>query len=91
MKTIITIILTIIAVLAVQLGIDYNTIGHGLHPVISTMVAVLCLGCPLLWTYTEWIQDDDDEFENIVLERAHCSNCGHYNDLINGRCANVKC
>ncbi len=91
MKTIMTIIMTIIAMLAVDLGVDYVTIGYGLHPVISGMVAVIAIGTVLVWTFIDWYEGPEDEYEHIVLERAHCSRCGHYNDLINGRCANVKC
>ena len=86
MRTIMTIIFSFFAYHSIQLGIDYNTIGHGLHPVLSTIIAVFALGVPLLWTYTDWLQGEEDEFEHITLEQAHCSVCGQHRDLINGRC-----
>ncbi len=29
---------------------------------------------------------DEDDYEHIVLEQAHCSQCGQHRDLVNGRC-----
>lgn len=36
------------------------------------------------WVLTHLYTEDD--YEHIVLETAHCSDCGHHKDLVNGRC-----
>ncbi len=33
---------------------------------------------------------DYNDYEHIVLETAHCSDCGHRGDLINGHCINLN-
>ncbi len=91
MKTLMIQVLTIAAIMAVRLAFEYQTDGYGLSPVLAYPVATLLIGIPLMWELVGWMQRNEDEFEHIVMERAHCSNCGHYGDLVNGRCASVKC
>lgn len=38
----------VMSVLYIKLGYDYNTIGYGLHPALSTAVVMLCAGMSVL-------------------------------------------
>lgn len=76
--------------MAISLGMDYVEIGYGLHPVIALPIATVLVGLPLMWEVINWMDDREDEFEHIVLEQAHCSDCGQHRDLINGRCVNLN-
>ncbi len=87
MKTLLIMVLTYVAVEVVHMGIAYEVVGYGLHPIIAFAVAVGCIGLPLMWELVEWmVERDVNAYEHITLEQAHCSNCGQHKDLVNGRC-----
>ncbi len=86
MHTLLIQVLTLGALTLVHLAYDYQVDGYGLTPVIAFPVATLMIGVPLIWEFVTWSLATEDEFEHVVLERAHCGNCGQYKDLVNGRC-----
>jgi len=45
------------------------------------------IAMPLALEFVRWIQGGEEEFEHVVLERAHCGRCGRLTDLINGQCS----
>ncbi len=91
MYTILIQLLCYIAYTMLELSYSYQTEGYGLTPIIALPIATLAIALPLAWTFTQWLHKDEEEFEHVVLERAHCSNCGQYRDLVNGRCATRNC
>lgn len=81
----------IAVILLVYLAFEYQTGGYGLTPVIAYPVATIVLLLPWINVLIDYYNADyEDEFEHIVLEAAHCSECGQHRDLINGRCINLN-
>ncbi len=69
-----------------QLGWAWLNEGFGLNPMLAFPLATVSVLIPLFGAMWHSYRDGEDEFEHIIMEKAHCSNCGQYRDLINGRC-----
>ena len=87
-KTLTAQLSTIAAVLLVYLAHTYQVDGYGLAPMIAYPVATLAALMPWINVMMDYYTADYiDDYDHIVLEAAHCSECGQHKDLINGRCA----
>lgn len=69
------------------LGWSWMTEGYGLNPVIAFPITTLLILVPIIGAAYYEMPYNEDDFEHITLEKAHCSNCGQHRDLVNGRCA----
>ncbi len=79
---------TVAAIMLAHLGYAYQVDGYGLTTMIAYPAATIVLLLPWLMVVVEYYHDQEDDYEHVVLEAAHCSMCGQHSDLINGHCIN---